>query len=225
MRWVALYPQKIIALHSLAKHAETTPAALCEAYSDAKTPNGLLKADIFKSALTGNYTAKQVIHINEVCNLPHNKDNRTPLQYATDLIIGWLSEDAIIKMLPQAELIGADKTRDFLTKETISHSADINTPNGKIELIFDYTNHWSKANKLDLRDNKLDYLKQNNITLLGIAPRTGKAIIINDYNNFTHGEIPAYNKTGWTLHNVTQHLEPINEAIAKLQARSAQRKN
>jgi hypothetical protein len=137
-----------------------------------------------------------VLHINEVCNLPHNKDSRTPLQYATDLIIGWLSEDAILKMIPDAQLIGADKTRNFLTKETISHTADIQTPTKTIELIFDYTNHWSKADKLDLRDNKLDYLKQNNITLLGVAPRTGKALVITNYDNFTYGEIPAYSKSG-----------------------------
>jgi hypothetical protein len=216
MRWIALYPQKIIALHSLAKHAETTPAALCEAYSQEKTQNGLLKADIFKSALTGNYTAKQVLHINEVCDLPHNKDNRTQLQYATDLIIGWLSEDAIVKMIPDAQLIGADKDRDFLTKETISHSADIQTPNKKIEVIFDYTNHWSKADKLDLRDNKLDYLKQNNITLLGVAPRTGKALLITNYDDFTYGEIPAYGKSGWTLQKVSQHLKTINETISQI---------
>lgn len=216
MRWIALYTQKIVALHSLTKHAETTPAALCEAYADAKTQNGLLKADIFKSALTGKYTAKQVLHINEVCDLPHNRDTRTPLQYATDLIIGWLSEDAILKMIPNAQPIGADKTRDFLTKETISHTADIQTPTKTIELIFDYTNHWSKADKLDLRDNKLDYLKQNNITLLGVAPRTGKALVITNYNEFTHGHIPAYNKNGWTLQKVSQHLKPINEAINEI---------
>jgi hypothetical protein len=216
MRWIALYTQKIVALHSLTKHAETTPAALCEAYADAKTQNGLLKADIFKSALTGNYTARQVLHINEVCNLPHNRDTRTSLQYATDLIIGWLSEDAILKMIPNAQPIGADKDRDFLTKGAISHTADIQTPTKTIELIFDYTNHWSKADKLDLRDNKLDYLKQNNITLLGVAPRTGKALVITNYDNFTYGEIPAYGKSGWTLQKVSQHLKPINEAINEI---------
>ena len=216
MRWIALYTQKVIALHALAKHAGTTPAALCEAYSDSTTPNGLVKADMFKNALTSKYTAQQALYINEVCNLPHNQDNRTQLQYATDLIIGWLSEDATIKMIPQAKLIGTDKNRDFLTKTTITHDADIQTPNNTIETVFDYTNHWTKANKLDLRDNKLQHLKNNNITLLGIAPRTGQAIVIKNYDNFTHGHIPAYGKTGWTLHNVSQHLKPINEAIAHI---------
>jgi hypothetical protein len=216
MRWIALYTQKIVALHSLTKHAETTPASLCEAYADAKTKNGLLKADIFKSALTGNYTAKQVLYINEVCDLPHNRDSRTQLQYATDLIIGWLSEDAILKMIPDAEAIGTDKDRDFLTKETISHTADIQTPTKTIELIFDYTNHWSKHDKLDLRDNKLEYLKENNITLLGVAPRTGKALVITNYDDFTHGYITAYSKDGWTLQKVSQHLQPISEAISKI---------
>jgi hypothetical protein len=220
MRWIALYTQKIVALHSLTKHAETTPASLCEAYADAKTQNGLLKADIFKSALTGNYTAKQVLYINEVCDLPHNRDNRTQLQYATDLIIGWLSEDAIITALNNngtfAQPIGSDKDRTFLEKDDITHLADIQTPTKIVELVFDYTNHWVKHDKLDLRDNKKTHLETNGITLLGIAPRANKAFVITDYTGFTHGAIPAYGKTGWTLQGVKQHLQPISEAITHI---------
>ena len=220
MRWIALYTQKIVALHSLAKHAGTTTDTLCEAYSGQQVGNGLDKAELFKSALSGPYTGHQALHLITVCDLPHNRDKRTELQYATDLIIGWLSEDATLQILNnaghQATLVGADKTRDFLTKQTITHGADIQTPKTQIELIFDYTNHWSKANKLDLRDNKLEYLQNNNITLLGIAPRTGQAIVITDYTHFTHGHIPAYNKDGWTLQNAKDHLKPISEAITQI---------
>jgi hypothetical protein len=220
MRWIALYTQKIISLHSLAKHAQTTTDLLCEAYRGQQVGNGLDKAELFKNALSASFTGQEALHLITVCDLPHNQDKRNQLQYATDLIIGWLSEDATLQTLNntghQAELIGSDKTRDFLTKKTITHGADIQTPTKQIELVFDYTNHWTKANKLDLRDNKLDYLKENNITLLGIAPRTGKAFLITDYSEFTHGHIPAYNKNGWTLQNVSQHLKPISQIISEI---------
>lgn len=218
MRWVALYAQKNIGLHALAKHAGTTTDELCARYNGQKLENGLDKGELFKNALSGSYNAKQVLYMYTTCNLPHHRDTRTPVQYATDLIIGWLSEDAVITALNNrgcfATGIGSDRERNFLTDEQITHLADIETHTQLIEVVFDYTNHWVTHNKLDLRDNKKEHLEKNNIALLGIAPRANKAFVLADYQNFTHGDIPAYGKTGWTLQNVKDRLTTIDTALS-----------
>lgn len=220
MRWQGLFVQKIVGLHALAKSCGTSTDALVARYTGLKLPNGDDKGTTFKNALTGSYTGSQALYLINACNLTHNKDNRTPLQYATDLIIGWLSEDAILTALNNngwnATPTGSDKNRDFLTKDTITHTADIQTRKGTLELIFDYTNHWSQADKLDLRDNKKTHLQNNNITLMGIAPRSGKGLLITpeELDQFIYGEIPAYGKTGWTLTGVSQILKPLPELLA-----------
>lgn len=217
MRWTALYAQKNIGLLALAKQAGTTADELCARYNGQKLENGLDKGELFKNALSGSYNAKQVIYLYTTCNLPHHRDTRTPVQYATDLIIGWLSEDAVLTALNNrgcfAAGIGSDRDRNFLTDEQITHLADIETPTQLVEVVFDYTNHWVTHNKLDLRDNKKDHLETHNITLLGIAPRANKAFVLADYQNFTYGDIPAYGKKGWTLQNVKDRLVTFDEAM------------
>ena len=174
MRWTALYAQKNIGLHALAKHAGTTTDELCARYNGQKLENGLDKGELFKNSLSGSYNAKQVIYLYTTCNLPHHKDTRTPVQYATDLIIGWLSEDAIITALNNrgcfATGIGTDRERNFLKDDQITHLADIETPTQLIEVVFDYTNHWVTHNKLDLRDNKMSIAATNGTLSLPSGP-------------------------------------------------------
>lgn len=220
MKWQGLFVQKVVGLHALAKSCGTSTDALLARYAGLKLPNGEDKAETFKNALKGSYTGSQALYLINACNLTHNKDTRTPLQYATDLIIGWLSEDAILTALNSngwdATPTGSDKDREFLLKDDIKHTADIQTSKGTLELIFDYTNHWSSHDKLDLRDNKKQHLQTNSVTLMGVAPRSGKGLIITpqDLDGFTYGEIPAYGKNGWTLTGVSQMLKPITELLA-----------
>ena len=217
MKWVGLYAQKVIALHALAKQAGTTSDDLCARYNGIKLENGLDKGELFKNALSASYSGKQVLYLHTACNLPHHRDTRTPIQYATDLIIGWLSEDAILIALNNrgcfATGIGSDRERNFLKDGQITHLADIETSTQIIEVVFDYTNHWVTQNKLDLRDNKKEHLESNNIVLLGVAPRANKAFVLSDYQDFVYGDIPAYGKKGWTLQNVKDRLVSFDEAL------------
>ncbi len=222
MKWTGLYAQKMVSLHALAKEADTTAGRLCGSYSDQTVGNDLRKAELFKSATTASYTRRQAMYILDTCDLEHNRDSRSPLQYATDLIIGWLCEDAVVKILDNrgvvATQIGSDRERNFLTKTAITHGADIQIEDSKIELLFDFTNHWSQKDKLDLRDNKYKYVIDNNIHLLGVAPRAMMAVHLrpDDMPEFKYGEIPAYGKSGWTLQNVKNRLKPISEVLANI---------
>lgn len=222
MGWMTLYTQKIVSLHALAKACDTTVDALCARYANETVGNGISKAELFKNAVSSRYNGKQLVYINSVCNIDHNRDNRTPLQYATDLIIGWLSEDAVLSTLNNygwfATLSGQDAQRNFLPHSSINHTADIEIPDGNIELVFDYTNHWARNNTLDLRDNKLQHLKDTETALLGIAPRTGKGFLLvaKDYEEFIPRNIPAYGKNGWTLNGVKDKMEPIDLLLSRM---------
>ena len=37
--------------------------------------------------------------LNDICNIPFNRDNRSAAEYAIDLIYGWFAEDIIIEFL------------------------------------------------------------------------------------------------------------------------------
>lgn len=222
MNWLGLYAQKIISLHSLAKTCGTTADELCAKYGD-QTFGDVQKQSVFRNALTGRFAGEEALYLIRACNIKHQKDNRTPLQYATDLIIGWLSEDAIIHALQtrniNPEMIGADKDRQFLDKNDISHSADISIKNQKIELVFDYTNHWKIHDKLDLRDNKKLALEQNSILLFGIAPRANSGFLIrpSDLTDFSHNHIPAYGKDGWTKTGISKQMESLAVLLDKFE--------
>jgi hypothetical protein len=221
MKWTGIYAQKVISLHALAQEAGTTVGRLCGAYSEEKVGDDLSKADLFKSATTASYTRRQALYILEACDLTHNRDNRTQLQYATDLILGWLCEDSVVKILNNKGIManhaGSDKDRNFLQQEAITHGADIETPELSIELLFDFTNHWQQHDKLDLRDNKYKHIVENKIHLLGIAPRTMTAVHIrpDEMPEFKYGEIPAYGKNGYTLKPMRHHLKKLSEILTQ----------
>lgn len=95
----------------------------------------------------------------------HNRDGRTEMQYAQDLICSWIFEDYLVYNLKllgiNLSLDGTDFERKILKSQKISSTSDykIEYDNKKIyiELISDYKGYWNKNKKCDLRDDK--YLK------------------------------------------------------------------
>ena len=223
--WLFNYAQKRIAIEKLAAQTTTTIHAYCEQYRDQQVNNKVNKAELFRNSLTGKYTANETIYLLEQCKIPHKQDNRTPLQYATDLIIGWLSEDIMCTIMQNAQLpaqlTGTDQKRNFLADTDIDNQPDITINGTKVELLFDYTNHWARTNTLDIRDNKFTHLKNNGTLLLGVAPHNTKALLIDPTNleGVVYGEIPAYGKMGYTIPEVKNRLAPISEVIEDLKSR------
>ena len=81
----------------------------------------------------------------------HQRDNRTHLEYAQDLVASWLVEDYFLEILNsnglRAALDGADRNRRILANVRTSASSDFtvsyNGNSRKLELMNDYTGYWS----------------------------------------------------------------------------------
>lgn len=130
----------------------------------------------------------------KTCN--HNRDSRTEIEYAQDLICSWIFEDYLIYNLKlnglNIELSGADCERKILKSSSVSTKSDLVVRGKKqkmyIELVNDYRGYWFKYNKVDLRDDKYLHIKElasNNAKsfLLGIDFCHKKFFLFDIINN------------------------------------------
>ena len=116
----------------------------------------------------------------------HNRDTRSPLEYAQDLVASWLFEDYICDILSSNGLdiskAGADKERVILSSRNVSASSDTSvTYNGKtrlMEIMTDYGGYWARNGVIDLRDSKFNELRDTNSIFLGISTVDGKFILL-----------------------------------------------
>lgn len=124
----------------------------------------------------------------------HHRDNRTPLEYAQDLVASWLVEDSFLKVLNsnglRAELDGADHNRRILANVRTTASSDFlvsyNGCSRKLELMNDYTGYWARTGLLDLRDSKYQNLTTEQALFLAVSVTT-KKFALYDFNE----EIPS----------------------------------
>lgn len=104
----------------------------------------------------------------------HRRDKRTSLEYACDLIVGWVIEDCTVEILNKlgynTSLNSADKHRKILLKPTADSDLKvyINEKDVLIEQVNDFTGYWKKTLHVPLRDNKYINLKNENSLLFGI---------------------------------------------------------
>ena len=123
---------------------------------------------------------------NNLLSCGHNRDGRTPFEYAQDLVASWLFEDCLVDTLNkngiEVSLSGADKNREILSRKNVSSKSDtLITYNGKerkLELMSDYKGYWKKYKRIDLRDDKYTELKKSNSLFLGISTSDNSYIII-----------------------------------------------
>lgn len=121
----------------------------------------ILKAD--DSSLQDKYpeTYKNLI------SCTHNRDNRSPIMYAQDLICSWIFEDYLLSELEKCglkiELSGNDKERKILNSRKVSANSDymvtINNKKAFIELANDYKGYWKRKKICDLRDDKFKHIQ------------------------------------------------------------------
>lgn len=126
----------------------------------------------------------------------HNRDSRTEIEYAQDLVCSWIFEDYLLLNLRlnglDVELSGADCERKILRSSSVSSKSDIvvkeNNKKIYIELVNDYKGYWLKNNKVDLRDDKYLHVKNlslgdNKSLLLGIDFCNKKFFLFDIDNN------------------------------------------
>lgn len=184
------------------------------------------KKDSFISLMKLDPSDELIEYLKTKTNLSHFKDKRTNIEYAIDLVLGWLSEDAIIHHLKKRDikcnLDGRDKYREFLSAKDISTQPDISIEHNKkiipLEIMNDWNDYWIKRNMIDLRDNKYHKLKQEKSLLLGFAPKSAKGILLDFSDNLDFEERynPAYGKKSYTLRNIKNKLKDINTCLAEI---------
>lgn len=114
---------------------------------------------------------------NNILSCAHNRDNRTPMQYARDLVASWLYEDYIVKKFKELGyelcLSGKDKERRILNNTKVGSDCDLifkhDNKLNNIEIVNDYSSYWKRNKKLDLRDSKYNKLISSRCILLAIS--------------------------------------------------------
>lgn len=152
----------------------------------------------------------------------HNKDSRTYLEYAQDLVASWVFEDYIMDKLSTAgleiEKAGADKNRTILAHANVSADSDYSVQwEGKsvlLELMSDYTGYWARTGCIDLRDSKYLKLERNRSLFLGISTQDRKFIFL-DFNydipaRYISSHRPYGGKPAFQIRMNNEMLVPFN---------------
>lgn len=153
---------------------------------------------------------------NNLLSCSHNRDFRTPMQYAQDLVCSWLYEDYLLEQLKKdgltVQLSGEDRNRKILKTAKVSSNSDyLIMHKGKkafVELANDYTGYWKNKKQCDLRDDKFLHIKNGMKDadfsfLLGVDFKNVEFFVVNvnDKNNITYSNYHyAYHKPAYSLH-------------------------
>ncbi len=186
----------------------------------------LSKKESFISLMRLNPSIELKRYLDSKTNLSHFKDKRSNIEYAIDLVLGWLSEDTIISHLREknitCDLNGRDRYREFLSPKYISAQPDIkvkiNEQYRALEIMNDWNDYWIRSDMLDLRDNKFLKLSNEKSLFLGIAPMSSKGIFL-DFSeklDFVERYNPAYGKKSYTLNGIKNKLLNLVTCISNL---------
>jgi hypothetical protein len=204
------------------------PALLAKYAGACFRDSPLAKREVFWRLLDGSLDDTTRDYLDAKCApLRHFRDGRKPHEYAVDLMLGWLIEDAVLAVLKvrglDAELDGKDRERDFLSASEVSTRPDITvkTRFGKraVEIYADWKETWRKYDRIDLRDKKFERLRAKRVVLFGVAPLTAEGFVL-DFGDgaqgFQKNFIRAYDKDGHTKNGIREKLLPLDGALASL---------
>lgn len=125
----------------------------------------------------------------------YNKDGRTPIEYAKDVVASWLFEDYLVEAFSRLdrslELAGGDRERVLLHNSKVSSASDCayisNGRRLKVEIMNSYTPFWRTRKCLHLRDNKYRQLCTDRGVLLCVDMNNASFAIV----DFTKNAPPA----------------------------------
>ena len=193
--------------------------------------DGQGKASIFRAVLGAQLNSEQLQYLDDRCGeqYRHFRDSRSGAEYAADLIISWVQEDALLSVLQLTgivvELDGSDRNRELLEPKEISSASDFLITSGsvsrKLEVAYDSTGYWRKTGTFDLRDAKFDRLKAEKSLLLGVAVSTREAFVIDLINMGAVSVVaiphhPIYKKPAKALVGIDKLLMPFGMTIRSL---------
>ncbi len=134
----------------------------------------------------------------------HNKDSRSLLEYARDLVASWIFEDTIVQKLIaaglSASLAGTDQNREILATTKVSACSDCTIAFGgrsrHLEIMSDYTGWWESTGHMELRDAKYAELSREKALFLGICTVSQKYILLDFAGQINARYIPSHRPYG-----------------------------
>jgi hypothetical protein len=213
-----------------------TPAPqLVAKYEGSHFEDGMDRARVFGEILSSFPSADVVDYLDNRCTdgFGHFRGDRSGAEYAADLIISWIQEDAIVAKFGESglalELDGTDSHRDFLVGTKVSTTSDFVLGSGsskrKLEVSYDSTGHWRKKHKFDLRDSKFAKLLDEKALILGVAIPSAEAFII-DLSSEVALEVRdvpfhfIYKKPAKSIIKIDTLLRPLEDVLKELRTRS-----
>jgi hypothetical protein len=209
-----------------------TPASqLVAKYEGSQFEDGMDRARVFSEILSAFPSDEVVDYLDRRCTegFGHFRGDRSGAEYAADLIISWIQEDAIISKFSEnglaLELDGTDSHRDFLPGTRVSTTSDFLFSMGyskrKLEVSYDSTGHWRTKHKFDLRDSKFSRLLDEKAIILGVAIPSAEAFIIDLSMKFELEvrDIPfhfIYKKPAKSIIGVDSILRPLDDVLKEL---------
>ena len=206
--------------------------SLVSAYAGTELFGGRDRAEVFAEIMSSKPSAETIEYLDKRCTngFDHFRGGRSGAEYAADLIISWIQEDAILSMLASSgiaiELDGVDKLRDFLPGAQVRATSDFVVTGSygkrKLEVAYDSTGYWRSNHKYDLRDSKYQRLINEDALIFGIAIQTVEGFLLDlstDLELKTEA-IPfhhIYKKPAYSIVGIDTDLQPLVEAVAKLQ--------
>ena len=224
------YISKVESCVKLINIFEYSSVSICNKYQDQKFPDSNIpKKDVFNSIINKELPDQYIKYLESKCEgLSHHMDRRKPHEYAIDLILGWLSEDALINFLQKnnikSNLEGNDRYREFLSARKISTQPDIKITSKSgdmrlLEYMCDWRDTWWTKGHLDLRDNKYIKLQNDKAIFLGISPLSMKGFIIDfmdDKQKWEKRFNPAYRKEVYADDKIKEKMKPLKDILGLL---------
>lgn len=218
--------QKLDGLSNICRLAITTKYRLIYQYRNQSFPGTKIsKIQLFSNIIAGELSNEQSEYLESVCSLP-NRDSRTPQEYARELVISWLLEDATEMLFTQQGVkivkSGSDKNREFLADGKITSEADnkiqFNNQTRNMEVIYDHTGFWKREGKIDLRHNKHNHLKQMEALLFCLSTQDMQAVVI-DYSAVVDAKQEMheiYQKPVMSIKNIGDIFKPVKSVIKEI---------
>lgn len=224
------YILKIESCVKLIEVFKFSSGSIYKKYQDQKfSESNILKKDLFSSIINKKISDNHLQYLESKCEgLSHHMDRRKPYEYAVDLILGWLAEDALLNFLQEnnikSALEGNDRFREFLTARKISTQPDIKifSQSGDVRLLefmCDWKDTWNTKGHLDLRDNKYIKLENEKAIFLGVSPLSLNGFVIDfmeEQQDWIRRYNPAYGKQVYTYEKIKQKMRPLKDTLVLL---------
>lgn len=172
--------EKAVATRNILIKTGVSPARVFERYKGKNFVDGFSKFEAMRQTLTGSPSEQVIDYLTKRLSAPQYnfmRDKRSPFEYGSDLILGWVLEDCMIDFLVnsgiKADLAGCDKSREFLRGSKVSTDSDAEVSFGGVcrhlELVFDHCGYWNRNDRADFRHTKFEKIINSESLILGIS--------------------------------------------------------